>query len=146
MFFVDIGPGVNYSNEDIVKRLGTLGLRKGGWVVLRNNPVSEKGCGVLVTGLKYVGVRIEVEDDGMKGTPGWFPSADRWLVDYREPTNFNFGSLRARQDILVYKGEDVVGFLGKTSKLQCLRAVIVKDRSSVWDIIKDYEVRVYEDE
>jgi len=121
-----------------------MGLRRGGWVTLRNNPVGERGCGVLVEGLKHVGCRVEVEDGGLYGTPGWYPQADRWLIEYRKDSKFNYGALRPRQDMLIYKGDDVVGFLTETKDIQGLRAIVVKDRNSVWDLIKDWEIRVYE--
>ena len=38
----------------------------------------------------------------------------------------------------------MVGFLTETKDIQGLRAVVVEDRNSVWDLIKDYEIRVYE--
>ena len=145
VFYVDFGIGVSYQAEDIARRLFTLGLRKGKWVTLRNNPVSERGCGILVSGLRQSGVRIEVEDEGLYGTPGWFPQVDRWIMWYKEGSKFNYGALRPRKDILVYKGEDVVGFLADTERWDMLRAVVVKDRNEVWDLIKDKEVRIYED-
>ena len=144
-FYVDVGIGVNYDPLEVIKRLGTMGLRKSGWVTIRNNPVGEKGCGVLVSGLKAVGCKVEVEDEGLNGTPGWYPQVDRWIIHYREGSKFNYGALRPRQDLLIYKGEDIVGFLTKTKDVQGLRAVVVKDRNEVWNLVKDMEVRVYED-
>lgn len=120
-----------------------MGLKKGGWIVLRNNPVGEKGIGVLVGGLKQLGIKIEMEDDGFNGTPGWFPQADRWIMWWHPNSKFNYGALRPRQDILIYKGDDVVGFLSSTDQEQALRAVVVKDRKDVWELIKDKEIRVY---
>lgn len=145
VFYVDAGMGVNYDPLEIIKRLGAMGLRRGGWVVIRNNPVGERGCGVLVSGLKQVGCRVEVEDNGMNGTPGWYPQADRWIVEYKENSKFNYGALRPRQDMLIYRGEDVVGFLSKTRDVQGLRAIVVKDKNPIWDLIKGFEVRVYEE-
>jgi len=143
VFYVDFGIGVNYGAEDIARRLFTIGLRKDRWVTLRNNPVGERGCGVLVSGLKQLGIKIEVEDEGLYGTPGWFPSVDRWIMWYRESSKFNYGALRPRQDILIYKGDDIVGFLADTEKWDMLRAVVVKDKKEVWELIKDKEVRIY---
>lgn len=107
--------------------------------------MGEKGCGVLVSGLKQLGVKIEVEDEGLFGTPGWFPQVDRWDVLYKEDSKFNYGAMRPRQDLLIYKGSDIVGFLSKTEDIQVLKAVVVKDRNEVWDIVKNWEVRVYEE-
>jgi len=145
-FYVDMGIGVGYGPLDIVKKLSILGLRKGSWVTIRNNPVGEKGCGVLVEGLRKVGCRVEVEDEGLYGAPGWYPQADRWIIEYSETSKFNYGVLRSRQDMLIYKGDDIAGFLAKTKDVQGLRAVVVKDRNAVWNLIKDLEVRVYEQE
>ena len=144
VYFIDFGVGVNYQPVDIAKRLLTLGLRKGGWATLRNNPVGERGCGVLVSGLKQLGIRIEVEDEGLSGAPGWFPQVDRWIIWYREGSKFNYGAMRPRQDMLLYKGEDILGFLSATEEEQALRAIIVKDRKEIWELVKDKEVRVYE--
>jgi len=124
--------------------LFTLGLQKGNWVVLRNDPVGERGCGVLVMGLKQLGVRVEVEDNGLYGTPGWFPQVDRWIIWYHQNSKFNYGALRPRQDMLIYRGDDIVGFLEETDKLEILRAIITEDRKEVWDLVRTREVRVYE--
>lgn len=145
VFYVDFGIGVGYNAEEIARRLFSQGLKKGGWVTLRNNPVGEKGCGILVSGLKQLGIKLEVEDEGIYGTPGWFPQVDRWILWYRTASKFNYGALRPRQDIIAYKGNDIVGFLADTDKWDVLRAVIVEadDKDKVWQCIKDKEVRVY---
>jgi len=146
VYYVDFGVGVSYNPEQVANRLLTLGLQKGNWVVLRGSPVGEKGCGVLVSGLKHLGFKVEIEDEGAFGCPGWFPQVDRWILWYRDNTTFNYHALRARQDMLIYKGEDVLGFLTKTKDVQALRAVVVKDKKEVWDIINNQgEVRIYED-
>ena len=143
VFFVDFGIGVNYEPVEIARRLFTLGLKKGGWVTLRQNSVGERGCGVLVSGLKQLGIKVEIEDEGLYGTPGWFPQVDRWIIWYSKTSKFNYGALRPRQDILIYEGEDVLGFLSATSQEQALLAIIVKDRKEVWELVKDKEIRVY---
>jgi len=144
-YFVDFGIGVNYQPAEVAQRLLTLGLKKGGWVTFRNNPVGERGCGVLVSGLKQLGYKIEVEDSGIYGTPGWFPSVDRWIIWWSKTSKFNYGALRPRQDMLIYRGDDIVGFLGDTEDCQALRAVIVKDRKEIWELVRDKEIRVYEE-
>jgi len=145
VFYVDFGVGMNLSPEDIAKRAWTIGLRKNRWITFRNNPVGERGCGILTSGLKQLGVRVEAEDDGSHGTPGWYPQVDRWIIWYHEGSKFNFGAMRPRQDMLMYKGDDIVGFLSETEKWDALRGIIVPIREHIWDLIKDYEVRVYED-
>ena len=145
VYFVDFGFGVSLQPADVGDRLLTLGLQRGEWVVLRNDSVGERGCGTLVSGLKHLGIKVEAEDSGAFGCPGWFPQVDRWIIWYKEDTKFNFGALRARQDMLIYKGDDPLTFLTKTKDVQALRAVIVKDKKAVWDMVKGKEVRVYED-
>jgi hypothetical protein len=145
VYFVDFGVGVNYNPEQVANRLFTLGLQKGEWVVLRNSPVGERGCGVLISGLKHLGFKVEIEDEGAFGCPGWFPQADRWILWYKEGSSFNYHALRPRQDLLIYKGEDVLSFLTNTKDVQALRAVMVKDRMEVWDTVRGHgEVRVYQ--
>ena len=143
VYYVDFGAGVSIEPVDVAKRLLVLGLEKGGWVVLRNNPVAERGCGVLVSGLKKLDCKVEVEDEGKNGAPGWFPQADRWMIWYSKSSKFNYGALRPRQDMLVYKGEDILGFLADTEGEHALRAIVVKDPKEVWDLVKGKDVRVY---
>ena len=145
VYYVDFGVGVSYEPVDVAKRLMTLGLQKGGWVTLRNNPVNERGCGTLVSGLKQLGVKVEIEDEGRSGAPGWFPHADRWVIWHSQGSKFNYGALRPRQDMLIYKGDDILGFLTATEEEQALRAIVVDDRKEVWELVKGKDVRVYED-
>jgi hypothetical protein len=146
VFFVDCGVGMSLTPKDVADRLIILGLQKGDWIVLRGDPVGEKGCGVFVSGSKQLGFRIEVEDNGAFGCPGWFPQADRWILWYRKDSPYNYGALRARQDMLIYRGDDVPGFILATKDVQALKAVIVKDKKEVWDIVRNKgEIRVYED-
>jgi len=144
VFFVDMGPGVGYTPEDLIKKLMGMGLREGSWVVIRNNGLKERGVGVLVSGLSYMGVRIEFEDDGKGMTPGWFPQVDRWVVDYIENNIFNYGALRNKIDILLCRGGDIEKFLEGTKGIQALKGVLVGDMDGVWEKVKDYNVRVYE--
>jgi len=144
VFYVDCGSGVSYKPEEVIGKLRKLGLDVGGWVVIRNNPVNEKDMGVLVRGLKSVKVKVEVEDDGKGGTPGWFPEADRWVVDWIINNKFNYGALRPRQDMLICRNGNIENFLEETKTHIPLRAVMVDDRDKVWDMVKDCkEVRVY---
>ena len=141
VFFVDFGVGVSYTPTDLIRKLVGIGLDKGSWVVVRNS-LGERGIGDFVEGLKYIGTRVEVEGNGTYKTPGWFPMVDRWIVYYREGGVFNYGALRARQDMLIC--EDEVD-LEKTEKLLALRVLIVDDPEAVWDRVKDKEVRVYKE-
>lgn len=102
--FIDFGFGRSLQPPEVLERLFTMGLKKGGWVTLRNNPVGERGCGVLVSDLKQVGIRTEVEDNGNYGTPSWFSLVDRSVVWYSKNSRFDYGALRAKQDMLIYRG------------------------------------------
>lgn len=145
VYFVDFGVGLNLNPEQTYQRLVTLGIQKGEWVVLRNSPVGERGSGVLVSGLKKLSFRVEVEDEGAFGCPGWFPQADRWIIWYKETSTFNYHAMRPRQDMLIYKGDDILSFLTNTKDVQALRAVMVKDRMEVWDTVRGKgEIRVYQ--
>lgn len=146
VFYIDIGPGVGYEPTNVIRKLGSLGFDKGDWVVIRNNALRERGIGVLVSGLKFVGARVEFEDDGTSVTPGWFPEVDRWVVDYRDNAVFNYNALRPRQDMLICNGNDLGDFLERTKSLQALRAIVVDDMDAVWDIVKNSNVRVYRKE
>jgi len=140
-FFVDTGPGVSYDPMKVIEKLRDLGLDTDMWVAIRGNALREQGMGTLVTGLKYCKVKIEVEENGTNLAPGWFPQVDRWLVDWIENSAFNYKALRPRQDLLIYKGEDIYKFLEKSKNCQALRVVITNE--DVWDAIKNYNIRVY---
>lgn len=143
VFHIDCGLGVNYNPLEVIRKLGNMGLGKENWVVIRNNPLGEKGIGVLVEGLKYVGARVEIECNGSDMCPGWFPKVDRWIVDWNEEGAFNYGALRARQDMLVYRGEDIEGFIERTKDLLPLKAVVVDEVVEVWEKVKNSSLRVY---
>lgn len=142
VFHVDMGFGVNYDPTEVIKKLMDMDLKEGSWVVVRNNPLKEKGIGVLVQGLKYIRMKVEIEDDGTSLAPGWFPQVDRWIIEYKGDL-FNYMALRPRQDMLTYRGNDIDKFLEETKDVQALRVLVVKDEDEVWDKVKDYNVRVY---
>lgn len=142
VFLVECGVGVSYTPTDLIRKLVSIGLDKGSWVVVKNG-LGERGIGDFVQGLKYIGTRVEVEGNGNSKTPGWFPMVDRWIVEYKEGGVFNYGALRARQDMLVHKS---MYDLEKTEGLQALRVLAVDDPDTVWDKVKDKEVRVYRKE
>lgn len=141
VFYVDVGFGVKYDPADLIKRLAVMGLNVGSWVVIRNNPLKEQGIGLFVEGLKACKVKVEMEDDGSQVAPGWFPKVDRWMVWWRDNFTFNYGALRPRQDMLIYEGEDIEGFLIKSKDFPPLKAVVTNE--DIFDRIKDFEVRVY---
>lgn len=146
VFYVDVGLGVSYQPEELLRKLVTKGLKERAWVVFRNNASRERGIATVVGGLKFLKVNVEFEDDGRGRTPGWFPQVDRWLVKYVEDNAFNYGALRHRVDMLLYDGEDVSLFLEKTKDSQALRGVVAHDVDSIWETVKDHSIRVYERE
>jgi organic radical activating enzyme len=142
VIYIDIGPGANYKLEELIAKLSKDGLSKGTWIVIRGNPLSEKGIGTLVSALKYIGMRVEVEDEGMYGTPGWFPQVDRWTIYYKKGINFNLGALRARQDIILYKGEDIVGFIEDVKNCQAEKGIVANGEVDL-DLLIRSNTRVY---
>lgn len=147
VYYVDCGVGINLTPAEVAKRLFALGCQKGDWVVLRGDPVGERGMGTFVQGSKtgQIGLRIEAEDNGDFGVPGWFPSVDRWIIWYKEGSKFNYHAMRPRQDMLIYKGPDILGFITATKDVQALLAIVVPKKEEVWDLVRGKGIRVYED-
>ncbi len=141
-FFIECGIGINYTPDALMEKLVGEGVDVGSWVVIKNG-LGEVGCGVLVDGLKYCHCKVEIEEDGSHKDPLWFPKVDHWLVWWSKNNQFNYSALRPRQDLLMYDGNKVEEFIKDTEKLPCLKAVTVDDPSSVWDLVKGYEMRVY---
>jgi len=143
-FFVDFGFGLSLTPEDLLTKLDREHLFLGATIVLRNSPVKEKGVGILVEGLKSVNLRVEVEESGRTKDPLWFPKVDRWLVDWVKDSEFNLNAMRARQDLLLCRDINKLDeFIESTSKLRCLLGVISDNPESIWDKVKNTEVRVY---
>jgi len=142
--FIEVGMGVNYTPEKLVEKLSRLGLGKESWVVLKGNAARERGVGVIVQVLKYIGIRLEVEDDSNSMAPSWLPEVDRWIVDWTETPKFTYDALRIRQDIILYKGEDIESFVRDSKKHQAIKAILVNNREEVYERIKGTGVRVYE--
>ncbi len=145
VFYVDCGPGLNWEPLKIMEKLVNMKMNSSSWVVIRNNSIREKGTGVLVSGLKTIHVKVEMEVGSDERTPGWFMEADRWIAYWSPTGTFNYGSLRTRQDMAVYNGQDIVKFLDETKKLPCYKGLVVKDKDTVFDTIKFSEVKVYGD-
>lgn len=138
-WFVDCGLGVSYQPEELLKKMAREGLQEKDWVVVREG-MNEKGVGTFVDALGYVHCKSEVEAFGRHQTPGWFSKADRWTVYWDGNRNFNFGSLRRGQDMLIYqKVEDI-----EPNELieQGLLVNSQIEPNEVWK----YKVRVYEKE
>ena len=141
-FVIECGIGVSYTPEALLQKLVKEEANVGDWVVIKNG-LKEQGCGVLVEGLKQCKCKVEMEEDGTYKDPMWFPRVDRWLVLWANKGLFNYSALRPRQDLVMYDGTDVPGFLKETESLQCLKALIVDKPEEVWDLVKKHEIRVY---
>ena len=146
VFYVDMGFGLNLTVEEILMRLEKMGLFLGAMIIFRGNPLREKGMGVLVEGIKSINLKAEIEEDSTRRDPLWFPKVDRWVVDWTESPEFNYGVLRPRQDLLLCRNGQVDRFLESTVKIGCLKGLIVDNAEEVWEKVKNYDVRVYERE
>jgi len=141
-FSVECGLGVTYTPDALMEKMVGEGCDVGSWVVIKNG-LSEVGCGVFVDGLKFCHCKVEIDEDGSHKDPLWLPKVDRWLVWWKEDNKFNYSALRPRQDLIIYEGDDIEGFIKYTEKLPCLKAITVKEPDKVWDLVKKYEIRVY---
>jgi hypothetical protein len=142
VWYVDCGTGLKYDSLELVRKLGGDGLAKDDVVVIRGGML-ERGMGVFTEALQYVGVRIEFECEDSLKDPPWFNNVERWVVYWSGAKQFNIRGLRSRQDLLVYSGVDYVSFIEGTSKVGCLRGIIVDDPKSVWELVKNTNVRTY---
>jgi len=141
-FFIECGIGVSYTPDALLEKLVGEGCDVGSWIVIKNG-LGEVGCGILVDGLKYCKCRVEIEEDGTHKDPLWFPKVDRWLVQWIHSNEFNYSALRPRQDLLIYNGNDVEGFIKEAGGLSVLKVIIVDEPDKIWDLVKDHEIRVY---
>jgi len=142
-YFIECGPGISYKNEALARKLTDLGLRKGQLVVISDG-LGEQGVGTFVKGLRFAGADVEIEADGNDTTPGWFPDASCWVVEWNGGKKFNFGSLRRGLDLLVYKGEDIEAFLKEAKDIRIAKAVVRKSMS-LEDVFR-YGIRFYKEE
>lgn len=141
VIFVDCGIGVNYSTEDLVKKLVGMDLRKGSLVVIRDG-MSQKGIGTFVSALKYLNIRVEVEATSRDSTPGWFPEASYWMVRWLPGGTFNQMALRARQDLLLFEGRDINEFVKATEKVVVERGMVL-DGQTLIETLYAHGIRVY---
>ena len=143
MWFVDCGLGVQYAPEDLVRKMASIGLQKGDWVVIRKG-MQERGIGVLVEVLGYVGCGVEVEASSGDATPGWFTKAS-WIVQWSPNGRFNYGALRKGHDMLVCKEEELGDVLKRTNNT-LIDVGLTLDGQVDFDKIWGSKVRVYEKE
>jgi len=144
MCFIDCGLGMNYKIEEVVGKLGKEGLKKGDWVLIRNG-MSEKGVGLLVEGLKFIGLKVEVEAVSSDRTPGWFLKVDTWTVFYNGSKIFNFGALRPRQDMVISKGDGLEGMVEQIKGLSQVDKGVILDGQIDFNLLFNNKVRVYKD-
>lgn len=140
VIFVDCGIGVNYGNEELVKKLVGMSLRRNSLVVIRDG-MSQK-IGTFVSALKYLGMRVEVEATSKDVTPGWFPEASYWLVRWVPKGNFNLLALRPRQDLLLFEGENVEEFIEGTKTVTAEKGII-SNKEVPLEILYAHGIRVY---
>ncbi|KKL77467.1 hypothetical protein LCGC14_2034620 [marine sediment metagenome] len=143
VWFVDCGLGVNYTPEDLLRKLATMGLKEKDWVVIRGG-TKEKGVGTFVDALGYVHCKVEVEARGSNQTPGWFNKADRWTVYWDGNKAFNFTALRKGQDILIVESEELDEFLTELGGNDLIDKGLILNGQVDLDKVMKYKVRVYE--
>ncbi len=145
MWFIDFGSGISLEPVKLIERLYKTGLKEDAWVCIRKG-LSEKGIGVFTNGLKMCRVKVEIETDNSYKVPGWFIEPDRWLVYWKGQGQFNLGSLRARQDMVVcdLRTNKLEDYLIASKVTNCYKGIVVESRKEVFNIIKDLEVKVYE--
>jgi len=148
VFFIDFGPGLSLEPEGVIEKMLGLGFLPSTWVILRNNPLKQKGLVVLVKGIIACKGVIEIEDDGTNNSPAWFTDVTRWMVYWRPDITFNLGALRNKQDMVLLQSNrynELDKYLLDTYDLACLKAVIVNEdkKQEAFDRVKDYGVRIY---
>lgn len=142
VFYIDLSFGSSTKIEKVGEILASKGLNKGSWVVIRGR-TEEQGLVTLIKLLKTIGCRVEFETSTESKTPAWFPEVDRWIVWWEGDKAFNIGGLRARQDMLLIKEEDIEEVLPKNYLTGFLKGVVVEDRQSYLEAFRSYDIRVY---
>jgi len=107
--FVVLGTGSDYPSVDTLAE-DIFRFTRHQWICILGDDTARIGMGSLVKILSKLGLYIELEADGKSATPGWFISADRWVVDYTEDSPFNYFTLRP-QDMIRFK------YLGSTEDI-----------------------------
>ena len=107
--FIKLGPGPEYSSEELVREV--LMHTKCKWACILGKNTTQVGIGTLTKGLSSVGLYLEVEVSGEMRDPGWFNTVDRWVVDYVQEPAFNYGALRSQDTVrFIVKGEGDLNF------------------------------------
>lgn len=146
VFYIDMGFGLSLKVEEILVKLGTLGIYLGSTVVVRNSPLKQQGIAVLVDAIKSTNLRIEIEEDGTTKDPIWMPKVDRWIVNWVKDGPYNYAGMRPRQDLIICTNEDIEQFIQDTEEFGALKAVISENPGELWGRVKDHDIRVYEKE
>lgn len=148
-FFIYPGPGRRRLAEELLVELRDKGINVKMWVSFMRGSLAERDIGSLVKACKDCRLLVEVEADGSVQEPMmWFTSVDRWTVYWQQPTIFNYGALRARQDLLLFEGSmDMLGvFLKDTEKLPAVKGIVTEDPTTMFEVVKDWPVRIYKKE
>ncbi len=141
--FIECGFGQNLKTEDVVRRLSTMGLVKGCWVVIKNG-ASEQGMSSLAELLSKAGCRVEIEVKSSEPTPKYFTKADRWTVIWDGRAGFNINALRKGQDIYICPSNDLLpGFVDSIESYDTLTLGIFSHDPNM-DIVWPLQMRVFE--
>jgi len=118
MLFIKLGIGPSFQPEDLVREVLTTTKCK--WICLIGEETTRVGMGTLVKGLSSVNLSTEIEVSGSSKDPGWIHTVDRWIVDYVENGNFNYGALRSQDMIrFILEGDSDARFAeGKMEELR----------------------------
>jgi hypothetical protein len=140
---VTFGPGLNIAPEELVTKMAIKGLRKGGWVLLKEG-LGERGLVTVVDALKFMSVGVEIECSTSGEAPKFFPKVDKWTLLYKPKGSFSLGQLRPKQDIVLCETSELPGMLKALQGYSHVdRGILVRDTN--WSIDEAWEnkVRVY---
>ncbi len=126
MWFVECGFGPTYKPEEAIQELGKVGAARGDWVCVLNG-MKERGVGAFAEGLRAMSLRSEFEASSGDMTPGWYTTVSSWIVWWLPNGVFNYGAMRPRVDILIYKGNEIEKFLQEATKFPVDKGIVSKD-------------------
>lgn len=150
--YITLGGVDRIEVEDILKEVLSKSIKRS-WVCIIGeefDPLSF-GIGTLVKGLSQLQRYVEVETDGLHRDPSWAHTCDRWVVDYRENSSYNLGSLRASDTIRIRVDSPadasmVEESLENINKINCVKYLrVTRGTQRKWhSLISKFErVRVY---
>lgn len=138
MTFVELGSGIDYTDEELLSELIKSTKFKGEWICLLGKDTLKTGMGSFVKGLAKCLFHVEMESDGSEKDPGWFQYVDRWVVDYRPASRFNYLGLRTQDHVRFVLDnnsdiEEVKEAFGVLKNCQAVKYLKVTD-ASLWTI------------